>query len=220
MIVTAHQPTYLPGVSVLAKVARADAVIWLDDVRFTTPGYVNRNQLPDGTWLTIPVERPSHRSRIREVLIRGSDWQREHVRELVLHYAEPGDNADTQTIALIGKARDGDRLADLNVAINGRLLALAGLAPAQHLQSDFPRTTGASLSEKMARMVREIGGTVYVSGPSGRRLLDPKTFARHGVTLGFYSFSGENPSAVHSLFRDGHLPTPGPESHREAVLQS
>lgn len=205
MIVTAHRPGYLPGVSVIAKVAAADAVVWLDDVRFTTPGYVNRNQLPDGTWLAVPIDRPNHRSTIREVTIGhdGGGWRHEHdalIRERYAHL----EHFDPRITAVLDGpfAAAGEPLADLNLILLSHILEDLGLTPRQFRQSDYP-TPGGSLSSKLIRMVKAVGGTAYLSGPTTK--LDPALFAEAGVELLFFRFAGDNPTVIDPLFRTGRL---------------
>jgi hypothetical protein len=204
VIVTAHQPTYLPGVSVMAKVAQADAVVWLDGVRFTTPGYVNRNQLPDGTWLTVPVDRIDHRSTIAQVTIAGTEWKAEHIAAVRDYYADAGYERLVPFAETIGERLEGGRLVDLNLDLVGWMLRGFGLAPKQFRQTDYPAPSG-SLSSKLVRMVKEVGGTTYLSGPSSR--LDRDVFEAAGVKLAFFDFAGDNPSAIDPLLRHGELPS-------------
>jgi len=207
VIVTAHQPGYLPGTSVLAKVAHADAVVWLDDVRFTTPGFVNRNQLPDGTWLAVPVERESHRSTVREVTIGhdGGGWRTGHDHALRERYAHLEHFDPRITAVLDGPfAAAGERLVDLNLILLSHILDDLGLTPREFRQSDYP-SPGGDLSSKLVRMVKAVGGTAYLSGPTNR--LDPDRFEREGIELLYFRYAGENPSVVDPLFRTGRLPT-------------
>lgn len=205
MIVCAHQPCYLAGSSVLAKVAHADAVIWLDDVRFTAPGYCNRNRLPDGTWLAVPVDRENHRTPIREVKIGhdGGDWQHRHQSLLRERYQnEP--HFDSYPLSLIAAAEAGTRLVDLNLGLLEWAINALGLSTREFRQSDYP-TPGGDLSSKLVRAVKAVGGTAYLSGPSTR--LDPAVFEEAGVELLFFRYAGENPSVIDPLLRTGKLPT-------------
>lgn len=202
VIVTAHTPNYLPGVSVLAKVAHADAVVWLDDLRFTTPGYVNRNQLGDGTWLTVPVERESHRTPIREVVIGGQSWRRGHAHALAERL---GDQAAEEFEAITACfCSTGMPLVDLNLELIGWLLDGLGLGARQFRQSDYPAPSG-SLTSKVIRMVKAVGGTAYLSGPTSQ--LDPDAFDAAGLDLLFFRFAGDNPSAVEPMLETGALPS-------------
>lgn len=207
MIVTSHQPTYLPGVSVLAKIAAADVVIWLDRVRFTMPGWLNRNALPDGTWLTVPVSRPHRRSPVRDALIEGDEWKHDHARTLVEHY---GDAAHFDPILVnrisIPGSWDGEQLIWLNDQVTDRLLELAGIEVERRWQSDYA-ALGPSLSDTIARMVKDSGGDTYLASPQEAERLDRATFARRGVELQLFTFAGENPSAVDPLMRHGSIST-------------
>lgn len=205
MIVTAHQPGYLPGVSVVSKIARADAVVWLDDVRFTTPGFVNRNQLPDGTWLTVPVERRDHLTPIREVQIGEEGWQRSHVQTLADHYRDAPHFDRNFFLPLGGPlSAPGSPLLELNLALTDRLFAGLGLSPRQYRQSEH-RSPSGSLTTKLIHLVKSVGGTAYLSGPTDA--LDPELFAEADLELLYFHFAGDNPSVIDPLFREGTLPT-------------
>lgn len=189
----------------VSKIARADAVLWLDEVRFTTPGFVNRNQLPDGTWLTVPVERRDHLTPIREVVIADDEWQAQHTQIIADHYAEtPHFNRDI-FVPLGGPiANAGSPLVELNLVLMSRIFDQLGLGVRHHRQSEH-RVPSGSLSSKLAHAVKSIGGTAYLSGPT--TALDPEVFEAADLELLFFHFAGDNPSVIDPLFRSGALPT-------------
>lgn len=201
MIVTAHQPNYLPGVSVIEKVRSADACIWLDEVQYSHGGWSNRNKMPDGSWLTIPVERrtdmgPFNRVRISE----HGDWRKDHVKALQQHYG-------VGNIARIANeiVRPYRLLVGLNLALLRILLEDASTE--WHFQSHLDggnavwATSEESyellpISERLAMMVAELGGSVYLSGPSGYKYLDERPFLERGLTVAYWKHEGPNPCAV------------------------
>lgn len=192
----------------MAKIARADAVVWLDDVRFTMPGFVNRNQLPDGSWLAVPVERQDHRTPIREVTIGhdGGQWRCDHVWRLRERYinAEHYDPSIADAIGgELGAA--GARLVDLNLELTEIIIGDLGLATREFRQSELGVPTTGSLSARLARLVHAVGGTAYLA-PSRARL-DRELFTREGLELLSFDYAGANPSVVDPLFRTGALPT-------------
>src|SRR3954468_21484519 len=67
----------------------SDAVIWLDQVQFTSPGWSNRNKMPDGKWLTVPVEHPTMVPFNKVRIYEKPDWRERAVQRLRLHYAPP-----------------------------------------------------------------------------------------------------------------------------------
>ena len=58
MIVSIHQPQYVPWLPYFSKIARADTFVFLDNVQFQKNGLHNRNELKNSNgrfWLTAPV---------------------------------------------------------------------------------------------------------------------------------------------------------------------
>jgi hypothetical protein len=205
VIITAHQPNFLPGASILTKIQASDAVIWLDECSYSHGGWTNRNKLPAGAWLTVPVAggsagKPINRVRIGEA--PKGNWReaaaaavrRELASELV-------DQACREIM------RPYRGLAALNVALL-RLICDAFHADAEwHFQSHLDgghagiavsddREELAPISNRLAMMVAELGGTVYLSGPSGRHYLDETPFFERGINVDYWRHEGANPCAL------------------------
>ena len=71
MLVSIHQPHYLPWLRYLDKIARSDLFILLDDVQYEKNGFQNRNKIKTAqgwAYLTVPVQKPTRRT-IRETEI-------------------------------------------------------------------------------------------------------------------------------------------------------
>jgi hypothetical protein len=203
MIVTAHQPNLLPGLSVIEKVRSADAVILLDEVQYSHDGWSNRNRMPDGSWLTVPIERgtdmaPFNRVRISE----HGNWRRRHVRTLRQHY---GDAAELF-------CREFERPYRLLIGLNLACLRLIldDCDTAWHFQSHLdgghsipavlnPDDSHALISARLAMMVAELGGDTYLSGPSGFRYLDERPFAERDIAVSYWEHRGSNPCALERL---------------------
>jgi uncharacterized protein YjiS (DUF1127 family) len=91
------------------------------------------------------------------------------------------------------------RLAGLNHALNQELLRDLGIEREQHFQSHLGSGRYDDTSEGLAEMVAEIGGTVWLSGPSGRKYLDERPFLERGIQVRYFDYEGPNPSAVELL---------------------
>lgn len=175
MIVTAHQPNYLPGLSVIEKVEAADAVIWLTEVQYPRGGWTNRNRMPDGSWLTVPVDHATTGGPISAVEIsEHGDWRRAHARTLRQHFA------DVDAICAVIE-RPYRYLAHMNLDC----LRLLADDSGWHYQFDFVGRS-ETISEQLARMVYLVGGTTYLSGPSGRRYLDERPFEERGIAVVYF----------------------------------
>ena len=67
MILTAHQPVYLPWLGLFHKIALADKYVLLNEVQYLHRDWMNRNKIKTGSgliWLTVPVLHKEHRGDI------------------------------------------------------------------------------------------------------------------------------------------------------------
>jgi hypothetical protein len=91
MILTAHQPAYMPWLGYFHKIALADNFVLLDSVQFEKNSYANRNKIKTSNgeaWLTIPVEMKGHMDKkINEMQMDSkSNWKKKHWNTLLLNY--------------------------------------------------------------------------------------------------------------------------------------
>ena len=81
MILTAHQPAYIPWAGLIHKIYLSDVFVFFDDVQYVPKDFMNRNFIfLDGKaqWLTVPVITKGHREkRIHEITINYQlNWKR------------------------------------------------------------------------------------------------------------------------------------------------
>lgn len=200
MFVTCHQPNFLIGLNLVDKIARSDAVIWLDEVKYTKGSWINRNMLPDGTWLTVPVVRDTTDGPIKEVRIsEGRDWRRKMIAALAQHYGivelRRSGLYDSLAIAY-------ERLVDLNYDCANVALSNLGIDTRQIFQSDISQRSRAKpISWQLAQMVKKVGGDTYLSGPSGKKYLDLEPFERRGIEVRFHEYDGPRHSCVDLMLK-------------------
>lgn len=196
MIVTAHQVNYLPGLSVVEKAEAADLVVWMDEAQYTKGGYINRNRMPDGSWLTVPVDHMTLSGPINQVMLSShGGWRERHQRTIRQHYGH-SERVELVCAAISCPYRS---LASLNFAC---LKIIFGEWGSWRFQSNLTNghDTGLSASERLAIMVDELGGDTYLSGPSGTRYLDEEPFRERGITVKFFSWGRpDNPCSLERL---------------------
>jgi hypothetical protein len=185
---------------VIQKVESADAVIWLDAVQYSHGGWSNRNRMPDGSWLTIPIDRSTDMAEFNRVRISDSrDWRRQHCKTLRQHYGHAADMICDEI------QRPYKLLVGLNLACLS--LILGDSDTSWHFQSHLDggravtaisddRVELAPISARLALMVAELGGAIYLSGPSGRNYLDETPFNELGIRVAYWQHTGPNPCAV------------------------
>lgn len=225
MVVTGHQPNLLPGVSVTSKIAAADVWIVCDEMQFVRHGWVNRNRLADGTPLTVPYDHRDRYQPINRVRI-GNDarWRSKLTKTLQLRF---GATAGPYVEEI---ARPWRRLVGLNMALLRQLLGDLDIDTPMVMQSHLdsggyrgPLDTAdgdqlADVSQSLAAMTEEVGGTVWLAGPSGRNYLDETAFAQRGITVRYHAHAGPNPSAIELVAEAAHdQATDGLRALMEAV---
>ena len=192
MIVAIHQPNFLPWLGYFDKMNRSDLLILLDTVPFTKGGFQNRVQFrgrQGPLWLTIPVLTAGRLGQpTREVAIDpAGKWRTDHLKTLQANYAKaPGWRTLMPQIARLYEdpgsllapfATRGIMLLRDHLGIRTPVLAASGL------------DCRGSGSELLLNLVQAVGGTTYLSGPSGRTYLDAGLFERAGIGLAFHAFT-------------------------------
>lgn len=91
LILTAHQPSYLPWLGLFHKIAISDEYIYLDTVQYEKNSFINRNKIVAGNdviLLTVPVNHKNHLSKtIEQLTINNNiDWRKKHWNSLYFNY--------------------------------------------------------------------------------------------------------------------------------------
>lgn len=206
MIVTAHQPNLLPGVSVLERIRRADAVIWLDAAQYVRHSFVNRNRLSDMVWMTVPVDEHDTYAPINRVRI--ADPTHRH-REKIARRLEHVLGEETAAPFAEELRRSYELLVGLNIALLQHLLIALDIEVEQHFQSHLdplhpvPAVSDdeeelVPVRERYASMAAQLGASVWLSGPS-RQHGEEWRFTSQGIAISTFDHEGPNPSAVELL---------------------
>ena len=186
MLVTIHQPHYLPWLGYLQRMAQADLFILLDHVQFERGNYQNRTQVRvNGAahWLTVPLQQRSQKERIVDKTIDASqDWAATHFETLRRAYG----SGVTAPLKQIYETR-WQRLADLNAVL------LDFLRDAFHIRTPLVNSSeldvAGAKSELVLNLCQAVGADALLVGLGGSRAyLDRAAFTRAGIGLVFQEF--------------------------------
>jgi len=192
MIVTTHQPIFLPWPGLIYKALHADVLVFLDDVQFPRGrGWMTRNRLksPQGElWLRVPVHRKGRgKPRIGEMeLLDSGDWRRRHLESIEQHYANAPYLPDYLPRIRAIYERDYRLLVDLNLALIGLLRDGLGLGTTLLTQSELGVTGGKT--ELLADVCRAVGADRYVTLSPAKKYIEPEVFESAGIGLEFLHF--------------------------------
>jgi hypothetical protein len=185
MLITIHQPDFLPWLGFFDRWSRADLYLILDDVQFLRRGWHNRDRIKTAggpQWLTVPVRKGKQDQLINEVMIdNDSDWRRKHLAAVRHAYAKaPGfDHVFPALEAVYG--REHDRLIDLNLDLLEMCRGFLGITTPTALASDTP--VHAASSQRLLELVLRHHGDAYLTGTGSRDYLDESLFLESGVSV-------------------------------------
>ncbi len=197
MLLTGHQPNYLPYPGFFHKILQADLFLVVDTVQFVKRGpfgWIHRNRIrtegPEGwSWLTVPViTHDRYLQSIRETRIDNRlPWRRKHWRTIEnLYRGASGFPLFAPALEEI-YAREWDSLSDLNETLIREIMALLQIRTPIRKLSDL-KADGKS-TELIVNFCRDLGADEYLSGTHGRDYLDQGSFERAGIRLTFQEFA-------------------------------
>jgi hypothetical protein len=191
MIVTIHQPHYMPWLGYFDKMDRADVFIFLDTVQFKKNEFQNRNKIKGadgGQWLTVPV-RQNHGQKIGEVIINNTvRWQKKHRMSLRSCYRSAPFFEDYFERLEPLLAKPWERLADLNIACVKLLASLLAIDVRFAVASELEGTV-EDRDRRLVELTKAVGGDTYLAGGAGKDYMDLSVYERAKVRVTFHEFS-------------------------------
>jgi hypothetical protein len=180
------QSNYLPWRGTFDLIARVDTFVIYDVVQYTKNDWRNRNRVkgPGGLqWLTIPVARKRLGQTIAETRVADPRWARKHWRTLEQCYRRaPSFEAVAEVLApAYRELADEPSLSTINESFLRLICGLLGIP------TRIVRAEGAYLpddrNERLLAVLKRLGATHYLSGPSARSYLDEPAFEEAGVRV-------------------------------------
>jgi hypothetical protein len=185
MILTAHQPVYLPWLGLFHKIALADKFCFFDDVQYQPKDWNNRNKVKfnNGTanWLTVPVLRKSYLDlSYLEIKINNSiPWQRKQWRSIELNYSKaPYFNLYAKELRKFYEV-NWEYLCDLNYEMLLFFLDVLNISiPIVRMKEYSFR---GEKGDFVIDMCLQLGADIYIFGEQGKNYADVEAFKTAGV---------------------------------------
>ena len=191
VILSAHQPAYLPWPGYLDKIARADAFVFLDTVQFEKNSYINRNRIKTShgvQWLTVPVKMKGHLSMtLRDTESDATQrWHVKHLRAIAMNYRRAPYFTDCFAKLEQLLADPPHNLAEL-CWIQLRFW-LREFAIATHVVRASTLPVSGSKSDLILQLARHLGANHYISGALGRGYLVEDAFRAAGISVEYQDY--------------------------------
>lgn len=194
MIAVILQPSYIPWRGYFDQIRRADTFVFYDDVQYDKHGWRNRNQIKTAQgkqWLTIPVHSAGATSGmpINGVRIDWSKpWTRTHLKALAVAYGRaPYFKTYTPLLDKLYTRQD-EFLADFTIETTIQLARALGIQQTKFLRSSEMNGISGRKTDRLIEILRRVGASHYISGPSAREYIDARAFERAGIALEYMHY--------------------------------
>ena len=196
MIVSAHQPVYLPGIIFFNKLSLSDACMLLPHCQFVAHSWHQRNRIRNAggvQWLSVPVCASFGQS-IAQTRIANHHWRRKHAASLRHVYGKrPYFDTyfpDLEKLLLA----DTESLAELDMSLLRQFCEWLRISTPLHDSRDFALT--GHKTELLIEVCSALGADRFLSNPGSVAYVDEALMAAHGVAHHWQRFE-------HPVYRQG-----------------
>lgn len=198
MIVSIHQPNYLPWLGFFDKIKQSDTFVIFDNVQFPRGkkhfGHRNLIRTNNGSkWLTIPVIGKSEMRNFNEIKINYNGWNQEHLM-LIENFYKKAPHFETYYNSFADKLnQEYESLSDLTSSLIEYFIeALDIKTKIVYCSKICPdEITG---SERIMYLLKELQATKYISGtgPGSLRYIDEQEFKKNNIELVWQEYTHPN----------------------------
>ena len=191
MILSAHQPSYIPWLGLVNKILLCDTFCIFNDCQISGEQWENRNRIkgPNGEfWLTVPIKGRENRGRkLYEIEIDNTQrWRNKHRKSIINSYQKAKYFSEYMSFFNEFYSMDFQYLTELNEYFLRWILAIL------KIDVEIVRATDLCLegqkSDLVLDMCKKLGADVYIFGSQGEGYADKDSFEQAGIKLYFQKY--------------------------------
>ena len=184
MILTGHQPEYLPYIGFFNKIMLADKFVLVDHVQFNKKNWQNRNKIrtKDGwIWLTVPVLSKSlFNQPINEVRINNEiNWREKHWKSIYLNYHKAPYFKEHALFFEHVYSFDWEKVVNINESIIRYILKVLNI-DIEICKSSELKIEGKK-SDLIVDMCKALNADSYLSGEGAKDYIDENKFKESNI---------------------------------------
>lgn len=191
MIISVHQPQYLPWLGYFDKIIKSDIFVFLDNVQYKKREFQNRNKIRAKNgwlWLTVAVITKGHfYQKISEVEIDNTQhWQKEHWETIKMYYHSSKYFENYKDFFEKLYNQEWTKLTDLNVTIIKYLIECLEIKTPLLFESELEISGEAT--ERIINICKKLNADTYLSGIGGKDYLDEELMRKEKIRLIYQDF--------------------------------
>ena len=191
MIVTIHQPNFLPYSGFFHKLSLADTFVLLDNTQFQFD-YTNRNKIlkSDGSWtrISIPIKKHQKFLPIKDIEIdNDKNWKIQNLNLLLSCYENSEYFYLYKNFFEELFSSEWKYLFEINLEIIKKCIEWLDIKI--NLVKESELNVNGESSEKLVNICKKLGAKTYVSGPGGKKYLNQNLFYDNDIRLVYQNFT-------------------------------
>ena len=203
MILTAHQPVYLPWLGLFHKISLADKFVFFNKVQYLPKEWMNRNKIRTKSgevWLTVPVLRKGYReSNVNELKINNNvDWKKKHLKTILLNYKKAPFFEKYCSFFEQLYNKNWEYLSDLNEYMLKWFLKELGIK-IEFFKADNFDFQG-SKSDLVLDMCKKLKADMYIFGKLGKDYANVNDFEKENIKTIFQEYKHPTYPQIHRDF--------------------
>jgi len=191
LILTAHQPVYLPWLGLFHKIAISDAYCYLDNVQYQIQDFNNRNKIKTANgaiWLTVPIKAKGYMDKqIKDIEIDYSiNWRQRHWKSIYLNYKKSPYFYKYADFFEDVYKKEWVYLTDLNEYMLKWFLKELNIQTKHYKASELDFE--GHKSDLVVDMCKKLKADVYVFGALGKDYAEEDNFNKEKIKLYFQDY--------------------------------
>jgi hypothetical protein len=187
------QSCYIPWRGYFDFIASVDLFVFYDDVQYSKGSWRNRNKIktPKGSeWLTVPVIHRELSQKICDTRIDHSgNWKQQQIRMWKESYRDAPCRTEADKLFSQIEDLDDVTISDLNIRLTKSICSHLGIGTPTRLSSEF--SLQGTQTDRLINLLKQLGATIYLSGPSAEAYLDKSAFEKNRIGLEYKSYDYE-----------------------------
>jgi len=183
IVLSGHQPTYLPGIILFNKIALSDMFMFVGHCQYVKKSWHSRNRIRlnnQELWLSVPVRSAGRFDQsINETVVANDLWKRKHLGSYSTGISKAGVFKDYYPELEERLVKHSGSLADLNIGIIRMILNWLEVRTAV-VDSRCYQING-SKTEMLISMCKAVGANHYLSNEGSRDYVDEPRMAEEGI---------------------------------------
>lgn len=183
LVLSGHQPAYLPGILLLNKIALSDMFMFVGHCQYVKKSWHARNRIrlaDRELWLTIPVKTSGHFDQaINETFMVNEVWKRKHLGSIRQAYLKAPFFRDYYPELEEKLLAHSGSLGDLNIGIIKMILDWLKIETPVVDSRDY-EIRGAK-TDMLISMCKAVGADHYLSNEGSRDYVNEERMAESGI---------------------------------------